>query len=50
MNTSKVWYVTGASQGFGLTLVKNCLIGATVLRQLHVKRKPWARWLHPICR
>ena len=25
MNTSKVWYVTGASQGFGLTLVKKLL-------------------------
>ncbi|HWV73945.1 MAG TPA: SDR family NAD(P)-dependent oxidoreductase [Pseudosphingobacterium sp.] len=25
MNTSKVWYVTGASQGLGLTLVKNLL-------------------------
>ena len=34
MNTSKVWYVTGASQGLGLTLVKNLLehgyrVGAT---------------------
>ena len=26
MNTSKVWYVTGASQGLGLTLVKKLLI------------------------
>ena len=25
MNTSKVWYVTGASQGLGLTLVKKLL-------------------------
>jgi NAD(P)-dependent dehydrogenase (short-subunit alcohol dehydrogenase family) len=25
MNTSKVWYVTGASQGLGLTLVKQLL-------------------------
>jgi len=27
MNTSKVWYVTGASQGLGLTLVKKLLDG-----------------------
>jgi NAD(P)-dependent dehydrogenase (short-subunit alcohol dehydrogenase family) len=27
MNTSKVWYVTGASQGLGLTLVKKLLAG-----------------------
>jgi NAD(P)-dependent dehydrogenase (short-subunit alcohol dehydrogenase family) len=27
MNTSKVWYITGASQGLGLTLVKNLLAG-----------------------
>src|SRR5260221_8591559 len=27
MNTSKVWYVTGASQGLGLTLVKKLLYG-----------------------
>src|SRR4029077_8615659 len=27
MNTSKVWYVTGASQGLGLTLVKKLLEG-----------------------
>jgi short-subunit dehydrogenase len=25
MNTPKVWYVTGASQGLGLTLVKKLL-------------------------
>src|ERR1035438_3961098 len=25
MNTSKVWYITGASQGLGLTLVKKLL-------------------------
>jgi short-subunit dehydrogenase len=25
MKTSKVWYVTGASQGLGLTLVKKLL-------------------------
>ena len=25
MNSSKVWYVTGASQGFGLALVKKLL-------------------------
>ena len=25
MNTSKIWYVTGASQWFGLTLVKKLL-------------------------
>lgn len=27
MNTSKVWYITGASQGLGLTLVKKLLAG-----------------------
>lgn len=25
MNNSKVWYITGASQGLGLTLVKKLL-------------------------